>query len=113
MVQRKVKTKTHIIKKLKTLEKCDWTTLLPGDVIKCIGGGPYWKTKDAVKISFGYRGYFKVKILESTGIVAWGIRSGEAFSFIYMGEDKLSRVGTFLRKHHIRKVINNGKSKGT
>ena len=46
-------------------------------------------------------------MLESDGIVAWGIRSGEAFSFIYMGEEKLSKVGTFLRKHHIRKVINN------
>ena len=112
MTQRKVKTKAHVVKKLKTLEKCDWTTLVPGDVIKCIGGGPYWLTKDSVKISFGYRGKFKINHVMPTGILAWGIQSGEGCSFIYMGDDAISKAGTRLHKHTIRKVISHGEKEG-
>lgn len=87
--------------------KVDWKSLEPDDIIKVLcGSGPYYIGREG-KVCMGYHGLFKVKHVYGNGLLCYPAenRQGEA-SFIYMGDEKLSKTGTTLRSHKIRKVDN-------
>jgi hypothetical protein len=84
-----------------------WTELQAGDIIKILqGSGPYWLNEDGEKICMGYYGKFKVKRIVDNGIEAYPynnkIESG--LCYIYMGPAVMSKYGTHLEPHTIRKL---------
>lgn len=121
------KTKTHLIKKVKSCPSCQaevgrkvrtctcgykfvfkkgkweiikkWKTLKRGDVFYLKSGskGPYFKGENDI-ILMGYRGKFTVRNLGHDGIEAYSSHTG--FAFIYMGADFYSEnTGIYRRKY--------------
>jgi len=88
-------------------KKIQWTELQPGDIIKVLNGtGPY-QIINGERICMGYAGKFKVKELDDDGIYAYPVKASESgHCYIYMGKEVLSKWGTNLSPHKIRKVNN-------
>jgi len=88
-------------------KKIQWTELQPGDIIKVLAGtGPY-QIINGEKICMGYAGKFRVYELNEDGIYAYPVKARESgHCYIYMGKETLSKWGTTLSPHKIRKVNN-------
>ena len=85
----------------------DWQKLLKGDVVR-VSGGPIWMRPidNGGPLAMGYKGIFKVKHLDSSGIHAYPIKAkNEAgFCYIYCGPEKIMSTGTIMRPHDVVKV---------
>lgn len=102
------------VRRMKAGKKIDWKELEKDDYIKSIQGhGPFWAyknldTEETEPIMMGHYGIYKVSFVHADGIGCYeihkGYRSG-GFCFLYMGEPKISKWGTIMRSHKIRKVI--------
>jgi len=84
----------------------DWRNLKRGDIFRVVSGGGQWKNNNKEIISFGYKGIFKVHIIETNGIVAYPLKTkGICGScFIYCGKERVLESGTILYPHKIVKV---------
>ena len=91
------------IKKFRKQMVEDYTTLLPGDIIKVVQGtGPYHTDHEGVKHSIGNKGKYRVKSILSNGVMVCSDYGCQ--EFLYMGPVMPSpTVDTVTRAPH--KVI--------
>ena len=84
----------------------DWKNLEKGDYIRVLSGsGPRWVTKTGETIPMGYHGLFRIKRVQPDGLLCFPAENKQGeFSFIYMGPEKTSKIGSKLIPHKIRKV---------
>lgn len=101
------KTKVvRVAKPVKTVE--NHKILAPGDKIKVISGGSYWKNTADVKVHIGYRGKFTVKAVDQHGIFAYGNKKegDQSMCYIWMGRNLLTKAGVHRRAHKVVKIGN-------
>ena len=83
--------------------KIDWRELKQGDYIRVLQGtGPYHEGESG-RENLGYHGTFKVKFRDHEGIGAYPTK-GSGFCYIYMGEERPSKIAGVLRPHKVRKI---------
>lgn len=89
---------------LATINMIDWQKLKRGELIKVTGGGPVWVNKNGESEPMGYHGIFIIKEVNSDGILACPTKNNKynGSCYIYMGEDKVMKSGTFMKKHIIK-----------
>jgi hypothetical protein len=99
---KKIRVKKHKKKKYKQVD--DWTSLIPGNIIR-VRGGPYWPGKNG-NCGMGQKGVFKVVGLDTNGIHAHSVRSKySGRCYIYMGKEVKSPHGTWLVSHKIYHIL--------
>ena len=94
----KAKSKNHV--RTKGLE--DWRELKKDQRIKSVQGyGPYFVGEDGERQNMGYYGVFKVRSVQSDGILAV---SDKGFVFLYMGKTQDSKVAGVREAHRLELV---------
>lgn len=88
------------------LSNVDWTTLIKGDRIKVVGGGPYhmqWlDLGESKRCDMGCSGIMSVGQLHETGILCY--EKGGA-TFVYMGKSYFDEINNiFMEPHIIQRV---------
>lgn len=97
----------HKIFKSANGHKINWRDLQRGDIIKVLkGSGPYQIINNE-KHPIGYYGKFRVHSIEDDGIHAYAIKKYSGHSFIFMGKKRISKYGSILRPHKVRKLKRN------
>jgi hypothetical protein len=77
----------------------DWTSLVPGDIIR-VSGGPIWIKANGEAEYIGYEGSYSVLSLDRDCIHATPVRCNDGgHCVIYMGPDKQMKSGSFMKKH--------------
>lgn len=95
-----VKTKKAVKHKLAAI---DWKELKKGDTIKSISShGPWRPSQDGTTIYMGEYGIIKVDKLDDKGI--HGYNQDGSHCYLYMGEDFVSKTGTNMSAHKIKKT---------
>ena len=86
----------------------DWRTLEVGDYIRVIGrSGSYYIKSNGDRIYFTDAGIYHIKQIHGEGLtVIGGGRQSHGFEFLYMGEEKKSKLldNMFNAPHKLCKV---------
>ena len=83
-----------------------WYELRENDIFEC-KGGPYFLTAENEKIRMGYKGRFKVKRVDETGILAYSEQFG--YCFILMVDQGYSTETFLYRMAHKIRVVSHKK----
>lgn len=85
-------------KKPSLWQKCDWTTLTRGDVVKTVQGhGPYILSSKGVREFMGYSGTFRVSEIDGQGVHCYDVAGGgHCYLIMVSGRG----VGDIIREPH-------------
>ncbi len=90
----------------------DWRSLLPGDIVRVMGGsGPFYEDAEGLRHYLTDRGKYKIKSIDKNGIHVLGIAPRTSgFQFLYMGPLKKSPLCTsmYRDKHRLLPIAVKG-----